>query len=291
MVKIKNLFRLNLVYGLFCTIRYYKNWFSILFGYLLHISPRHYIIRFGKVEIPPIGHFYGAFEHLALLLNNDWEVKLNSDGILLSNKDHRFICRNDIGSDITELKEIFIDKIYENKALSGIVIDIGMSSSNSSIFFAKNGANFVIGVEPSNSSYELAKKNIKLNGLTNIKTYNAFLCSEDSKRKTFINSKSGYITNSIETKNEIIVEGITLERIVEENNIDTINTLKMDCEGCEYEFFESVSSSLLEKINFIYLEYHSGYSRILINKIMNIFDIIVHKKIDKENGFIVFRKR
>jgi FkbM family methyltransferase len=54
------------------------------------------------------------------------------------------------------------------------------------------------------------------------------------------------------------VDVITLEDIIEENGIDKIHLLKMDCEGCEYEIFRSINANVLQKINELIMEFHGS---------------------------------
>lgn len=52
------------------------------------------------------------------------------------------------------------------------------------------------------------------------------------------------------------IKTITLDKIIEENNIDFIDILKMDIEGTEYEVLKNLSEDTLKKIGQITCEFH-----------------------------------
>jgi hypothetical protein len=52
---------------------------------------------------------------------------------------------------------------------------------------------------------------------------------------------------------------LTLKRILDQNNIDYGATLKMDCEGCEYDPVISSDEYTLQKFDDIQIEYHHCY--------------------------------
>jgi FkbM family methyltransferase len=61
--------------------------------------------------------------------------------------------------------EVFIKNVYSFLDVGDkIVIDVGAGIGDSSIYFASRGAKRVIAIEPNRHSYELAKKNIEVNG-------------------------------------------------------------------------------------------------------------------------------
>jgi FkbM family methyltransferase len=50
---------------------------------------------------------------------------------------------------------------------------------------------------------------------------------------------------------------ITLEEIIDSNQLSQVDFLKMDCEGAEYEILYSTRSSYLQRIRQIRMEYHN----------------------------------
>lgn len=58
------------------------------------------------------------------------------------------------------------------------------------------------------------------------------------------------------TEKVVQVEGITLDKFLEINQIDQVDLLKIDIEGAEIELFNSLSDATIAKINQISVEFH-----------------------------------
>jgi hypothetical protein len=54
----------------------------------------------------------------------------------------------------------------------------------------------------------------------------------------------------------VTIECTTLDRIIAEQGLETIDLLKMDCEGAEYEIFYQASDETLARIQEMRIEYH-----------------------------------
>ena len=77
-----------------------------------------------------------------------------------------------------EVGFIFLNEIYQTLPVNGnTILDIGANIGDSSIYFALRGASRIIGVEPFPKSYELAKKNIEENNLSNTITMLLAACT------------------------------------------------------------------------------------------------------------------
>jgi len=58
----------------------------------------------------------------------------------------------------------------------------------------------------------------------------------------------------------INVDSISLQKIFDDNDIETCNFLKLDCEGTEYEILENLPLSYFNKIQKLVIEYHMADS-------------------------------
>jgi len=105
---------------------------------------------------------YGLLS-LVKLLSNGWRMISVEDGLLTleGSNDTIITCRTRIGFDLGHLEEIYIDKQYGHDFTGKNIIDTGMSNGDSSIYFAKNRAKKVIGLEPDVRSYNLAVRNVQ----------------------------------------------------------------------------------------------------------------------------------
>jgi FkbM family methyltransferase len=174
---------------------------------------------------------------------------------------------------------VFFENIYGNLPVFGkTVIDIGANIADSSIYFALRGAKKVIGLEPFPKNYEIAKRNVESNNLSDKITL--LLAGCGAKRgfvtiSAYDNDKS-WVGSSVKNSSEgFKVPLLTLEDILKQNNLQNgeLNILKMDCEGCEYESILLASRDVLRSFSHIQIEYHYGYKDIKYKL--------------EENGFIV----
>jgi tRNA G37 N-methylase Trm5 len=138
------------------------------------------------------------------------------------------------------IAETLLLNVYEFNNLNGIVVDIGASIGDFTLFASQN-AKVVYAFEPDPNYFQYLQKNIVLNKLSNVYSF-----------KIYANSQ-------------------TLEWLLT-NKINQIDFLKMDCEGCEYEVLNCKKEILL-KINQISMEIHNHYcinrQYALISKLIN----------------------
>lgn len=149
------------------------------------------------------------------------------------------------------------------------VIDIGANVADTTLYFAKNGAN-VIGFEPVKHLYDLGIKNISVN--FNLKNNITFINKAVGGKKGKIsigdnNSTKGYVGQN----DSYDVEVITISDVLSDYNF-TPDVLKMDCEGCE---FEIILNEDLSMFNDIIFEHHSE----IVGKDYN----LLVEKLKKEN--------
>jgi FkbM family methyltransferase len=155
---------------------------------------------------------------------------------------------------------VFFRKHYGSVQGMKNIIEIGANIGVFTIYAASQEKNVVIyAYEPIKDNYDLLSRNITLNSLNNqVKSFNLGIASTAGK-KTFylINSVKHTITSSHEKASSITLDCITLQDIFTNNKIDTVDLLKMNCEGAEYEIFYNTPQTYLKKINEIRMEFHN----------------------------------
>lgn len=147
-----------------------------------------------------------------------------------------------------------------------IVLDIGASIGDSSIYFALNGAKKIISLEPYPYTFNFLVKNIKENRLNGkIIPLNAGYGLDD---EIFVNqntiSNDGMDLRASQNGKKISI--CSLKTLINKFKIEEA-VLKMDCEGCEYNLTNE-DREIVQKFSQIQIEYHYGPEK-LVQKLLN----------------------
>lgn len=164
-------------------------------------------------------------------------------------------------------KSVFENGEYSDIPVNGsTVVDIGANICDSAIFFSLKGARKVYAFEPHPKLFLYGKENLEINGIGNV-----ILENKGIGRNGFLKisqadqgAAGGDLHDSIDGTE---VEIITLSDLVNKNDIREAS-LKMDCEGCEYESIIAEPESTLRLFKHIKLEFHYG-DRGLTSKLEN----------------------
>ena len=207
------------------------------------LNNRRYLIPNNKTELH--AHMTG------------WDYDLKLDKIILPESGLQFY--NGISNG--DLFNIFYEKDYDFLPVKNrVVIDIGANIADSSIYFAMTGAKKVIALEPFPKNFEVAQKNIALNGFTDkIELLNAGCCGGQSKDMVLDVSANGVGCQTMQSSLGSNIHFYTLRELVDKYNIDSHAVLKLDCEGCEYDIILSNGKTVLDKFSHIQVEYHCGF--------------------------------
>jgi FkbM family methyltransferase len=186
-----------------------------------------------------------------------WDYDSKLDKIILPESGLQFY--NGISNG--DLFNIFYEKDYNFLPVKDrVVIDIGANIADSSIYFAMSGAKKVIALEPFPKNFEVAQKNITLNGFTDkIELLNAGCCGGQNKDMVLDASANGVGCQTMQSSLGSNIHFYTLRELVDKYNIDSPAVLKLDCEGCEYDIILSNGKTVLDKFSHIQVEYHYGF--------------------------------
>jgi FkbM family methyltransferase len=186
---------------------------------------------------------------ISLILSDVIELDFSGRKILLE--------RNP--SSLANLICTFLDQEYAPVDCRGkAVVDIGASVGDTAIYFSARGASRVYAFEPYPYAYNLARRNVKINGMENIEVINAGIGGKSGSMKvdSSFESTTGSDLRPSESGKEIPI--MSLGDIVKEYGISN-GVLKADCEGCEYSFILESDEGTLKAFDEIILEYHYGY--------------------------------
>lgn len=187
-------------------------------------------------------------------------------------------------------KEIFVNNVYnrgEVKIKEGdIIFDIGANVGVFSLYASLIKGTKVYAFEPHPTNFKILSNNVSQNKITNIECFE-FAIGIDNEDRTLIegNIAGGHkISNENERVNSegrLKVKSVTLPSMIEKLNINTIDFVKLDCEGAEGEIIKSLSQDDLKKIDKMAIEFHDNHSILSHDEIL--------KKLNN-SGFKTFLK-
>ncbi len=161
------------------------------------------------------------------------------------------------------LFDIFINKCYDNVNCrvekDDVVVDIGANLGFFSYYSLIKGAKKVYSFEPSYEQYKAIKDNF--GDIDRLIIENLAVTSDGNPLNLYQHKYLSVLSITSEDKtnddNYIIKEcnSVNLEEYCNTNNIN-INFLKVDCEGAEYDIFNSLSDEFLKSIDKIAMECH-----------------------------------
>ena len=222
-------------------------------------------------------------------------VKHNISFIIIdnnTNKSTKWLLNN---IDVWEPDTFHIFNHYKNN--EGVYIDIGSWIGPTALYCA-NIYKKVIAIEPDPVALRELKKNISVNNYNNISVIEKGLSSENgitqfggngrlgnSESTLLIANKEEYLSyegrhTQIHSHNEIVeIETITIEKLIEQQNIDpkNISLIKMDIEGGEKIVIPSLVNFLNTYKPIFYISLHRCFLKEsdinqIIDILFNIYD-------------------
>ena len=160
--------------------------------------------------------------------------------------------------------KFLVEQLEEDMICLDIGANLGYFAFLESSRVGKTGK--VIAVEPAPLTFELFKKNIKLQKYQNISSYNFafsnktgtidFFISNSSNWSRIIGAKDPYHGD----KGKIIkVKCNTIDNFIEELELKKLDLIRVDLEGYEFEIFEGAQKTLLELKPMLQIEIHRDF--------------------------------
>lgn len=167
-------------------------------------------------------------------------------------------------------KEIFMDECY----LSGLeypippsatVVDIGANAGYFSLFAVSCFVDArIFSFEPVPVNYAQLERHRNLNSSKPIKCFPKAIAGQTGEISLSFDASDSFTTSATIFKQtdqqagSIKVPCLTLLQVLDENNINKCDLLKMDCEGAEYDILYNCSADCLHRIDQIAMEVHRG---------------------------------
>jgi FkbM family methyltransferase len=176
---------------------------------------------------------------------------------LFGKKIHSF---NSVNWFYYSLKELFLDEVYKCKLINPqpYIIDCGANIGLSIIYFKQQFPNSrIIAFEPDKTQYQNLIANIKSFGISDVEMINKGVWKEEALLDFF---PDGNLGGTLIQRNSIISSTFSEVQFVRLKDYlhSTIDFLKIDIEGAEYEVMKDIRDKLFNVKN-LFLEYH-GYA-------------------------------
>jgi FkbM family methyltransferase len=166
--------------------------------------------------------------------------------------------------DVAALKDVFYHRVYSPPGFeveeNSIVLDIGAHIGA----FAASAARAAPGVtvfafEPAPDNFALLSRNMVQNGLlSSVKLRQSAVSGAGGPRQLHLwGSPAEYSLHIVRPGSEQLpVPSVTLADILDEHALGTVDLLKMDCEGAEYEILGAAGGEVLGRVRRIAMEAH-----------------------------------
>jgi len=155
---------------------------------------------------------------------------------------------------------VFLRREYGTLKNLRTIVDIGANMGAFSIYAAYSCPNSQIySYEPEEQNYRFLRQNIEVNSFEKrISTFKYAVAAFNGDRNIGLSQSPVHSFFSSQTDGpHQIVSCMTLGKIFETQCLSTIDLLKINCEGAEYEILESCEPVYYEQIRNIRLEYHN----------------------------------
>lgn len=144
------------------------------------------------------------------------------------------------------------------------VIDIGAHIGRYTITSSKQVGKTgkVVAIEADPANFQLLKRNIALNNLTNVLPLNYAVFSTRTRMKLYEQSASAkynslMLARAAESKNYVEVNADTLDNILKQNGVNQVNWIKIDVEGAEFEVLKGSTEMLSGENVSLFVEIHN----------------------------------
>jgi len=165
--------------------------------------------------------------------------------------------------DLLAFWQIFLRRVYPVRGDEKLIVDAGANIGFFTLFAARKSPHArIFSIEPFPESYQRLCQNVRHNRLDErVTCLNCALGESSETRMMKISGKRSQSRRVIpfdeaKSRDAATVSTQTLEQVFELQGIGTVDLLKMDIEGGEYEAFFSTRNEVLRRINSIALEYH-----------------------------------
>jgi FkbM family methyltransferase len=191
------------------------------------------------------------------------------DGVVLRTHDGLNVAIRRNRWDAEIVREIFFARPYTRHVQlpsEPVVVDVGGYIGDFALYAVKYlGAARVVAYEPTQENYSMLRRNVELNGyddrITTVRK------AVGASGETVLNVQklggdevhvSAYWYPEAERR---ALPSVSLTELLDTHGLDSVDLLKVDCEGGEYDIFPGTPDAAFDRIDNIVFEYHAidGY--------------------------------
>ncbi len=213
---------------------------------------------------------------IAFFRSSKTPLALTADAIRMKRRPFVAISRDNIKLSLAPSRGesfTFYENLIRRDYLSGgirlkpgdTVVDIGANIGSFTVLAASivGPGGRVIALEPVSGTFARLQKNVGLNRLENVTCRNEAVDSRAGTLEIRVAAKSALSSAFSDVDGTATVPAdvesvptITLEQVRDEEHLDRINLLKVDCEGSEYAIFNELPPHVARRIDQIAMEVH-----------------------------------
>jgi FkbM family methyltransferase len=164
------------------------------------------------------------------------------------------------------LRSIFVSREYA--ALfpfyePAVILDVGAHYGYFSLFASRNAGPEarIYAFEPNRHNFARLQQNLAACGAANVRPFHCAIGGAAGRGQLFAGDSVNHslrgdyrLAGTAGAPEEVEVK--TLAQVLDENQIDRVDFLKLDCEGAEYDILEQASPQVLARCETISMEFH-----------------------------------
>jgi len=216
-------------------------------------------LGYDVISLVQLIRFFGFIEGLTISVKILWS-KHNSVVKVNSKKFKNPVEIRKSHSDLPIFYQVFCELQYDITFFlnykPNFIIDCGSNVGYSCLYFSTLFPTAkIIGIEPQKENYNQFKKNII--NYDNIKAINGAIWHRNIAMSIKNENDPSASFEVEEAQNaESAIRGVTIDALIEKNNLVFIDILKIDIEGAEYDLFKNNPHSWLTKTRCLIIELH-----------------------------------
>ncbi|MBI5397007.1 MAG: FkbM family methyltransferase [Verrucomicrobia bacterium] len=171
------------------------------------------------------------------------------------------ILLSDHPHDLITVFLIFVRRDYGRVRPGSVVVDIGSNIGTFALYAAHCGAAKVLAYEPNREAFALLQRNIAGNRLQDVIVPHRLAVSERAGETLRFSVKSSPYNAALTGESAAEsdpVQTTDFASILRDHGVETVDLLKVDCEGAEYGILLNLPEPLWPRIRELRMEYHPG---------------------------------